>query len=187
MKGVVKQIARNGSRWMIVKGEDGIKYFIGKDALINPKQYKRYAYTGNIVVFDKDTSQEWRLPHGCNATLAEIADPHKEEKRIRGIEREQRRIENEERKRQNREKNELLRTRAEQRREYEASNTWYWVQRFDGETWKPVCSTETGLPLRYRDSAEAKDKAKELRITNAEARFRIAKSIGMAMTVKTSH
>lgn len=182
MKGIITKLAHDGSKWVVAKGEDGIEYFIGCNSLINPKQYKHYAYKGNLIVFDKDTSQEWRLPHGCNATLAEIADPNKEQKRRNYVESEMRRIENEERKRQAREKQEELRKRAEQRRAYEADNTWYDIQRHDG-TWKPVL--HGSVPLKCRGLDKAREKLKELRSADAGTKYRCVKSIGLTMVVRS--
>lgn len=183
MRGIITNKARNGSKWIIVKGEDGIKYFIGCMSFVNPKQYKRYAYKGNLVVFDKDTSQEWDLPHGCNATLAEIIDPHKEERRIRAIEHEERRLANEERKRQAKERNELLKARADQRRAYEAANTWYEIQYYRaGEGWKPVYYK--GLPVKCNGFDNAERRLEEIRrIDPFSTKYRCVKSIGLAVTV----
>ena len=100
MKGIITQKARDGSRWFIAKGEDGIDYFIGCHSLVRPKQYNHYAFTGNTVTFDKDTSKFYRIPHGCNAVLTEVADPNKGAKRFRAAANKQRRLANEGRKRQ---------------------------------------------------------------------------------------
>ena len=182
MKGIITKIAHDGSRWMVAKGEDGIEYFIGCSSLINPKQYKHYAYKGNLVVFDKDTSREWRLPHGCNATLAEIADPNKEQKRLNWIEREKARLENEEKKRVARERQETLRKRAELRREYEARNVWYEIQYFSKDGWKPVY--RKGLPLKCNGIDNAKQKLAEIRLADPfKTKYRYVKSIGLAVTV----
>lgn len=179
MKGIITKIAHDGSRWMVARGEDGVEYFIGCKNLINPKQYKHYAYKGNLVVFDKDESQEWRLPHGCNATLAEIADPNREQKRLNWIAAEKARLEKEERKRQEREKQAILKARADQRREFEANNTWWYIQQFSDGEWKPVYSG--AVPLKYRSLEEAKAKIREL---DAGARYRVVKRAGLAVTVR---
>ena len=180
MKGIIVKTAYDGRRWLVAKGEDGVEYFIGYSNLVNPKQYKRYAYKGNMVVFDKDESQEWRLPHGKNATLAEIIDPNKEQKRLRYIENEKARMANEEKKRLTRERQELLKARADQRREYEASNTWYEIQWFNGCGWQPYCVK--GLPLKCRSIEDARAKIRELKETYG-VKARGVKSIGMVITV----
>ena len=98
MRGTIVQRAYDGRKWCIVKGEDGTEYFFSYKALVNPKQYKHYSWVGNEAVFDKDESDEWRLPHAKNVILAEIRDPNRREKYLRKVEAEKAHLEKEERK-----------------------------------------------------------------------------------------
>jgi len=181
MRGTIIQRAYDGRRWCIVKGDDGIEYFFNYKALVNPKQYKHYSWVGNEAVFDKDESDEWRLPHAKNVILAEIRDPNRREKYLRKVEAEKAHLEKEERKRVNAERQAMLKARADRRREYEANNTWYEVQYFSETGWKPVC---LGIPARYRSLAEAKQAIEEVKKCSlSNLKYRCVKTLGLTMTV----
>ena len=184
MKGVIIQRAYDGRRWCIVKGEDGTEYFFSYKALVNPKQYKHYSWIGNEVVFDKDESDEWRLPHAKNVILAEVRDPNRKEKYLNAIASQEAHLAKEERKRANAERQAMLKARAYRRREYEANNTWYEVQYFSDTGWKPVHSH--GTSIRRRTAEEARQVIKELKECNLVGggfKYRLVKTRGYTMTI----
>lgn len=184
MRGIITRRAYDGRRWCLVKGEDGIEYFFSYKALANPKQYKHYSWIGNRAVFDKDESEEYRLPHAKNVVLAEVKDPNRREKYLNAIASQEAHLAKEEKKRIAREKQAVLKERADRRREYKAQNTWYDIECFSDIGWKPVCSS--GVPLKYRRMEDAKQKIAELRRISPDTRFRFVKSLGLAMTVHGS-
>ena len=184
MKGVITQRAYDGRRWCIVKGEDGTEYFFSYKALVNPKQYKHYSWIGNEAVFDKDESDEWRLPHAKNVILAEILDPNRKEKYLHKVEAEKAHLAKEERKRANAERQTMLKARADRRREYEANHTWYEVQYFSVNGWKPVKSQ--GTIVRRKTPEEARQIIRELKECNLVGggfKYRLVKTTGYTMTV----
>lgn len=182
MKGIITKKAYNGKRWVIVKAEDGAEYFIGNYGFAKPKQYNRYSWVGNMVVFDKDELGDFRIPHGRNAIFAEILDPNREQKRLNYEAHERARMENEEKRRVNRERQELLKKRADQRREYEARNTWYEIQYYSVAGWKAV--HRRGLPVRFRGMEEAKKELAKIRLLDPlKSKYRLKKNIGLSITV----
>jgi hypothetical protein len=178
MRGVIVKKAYDGRRWVIVKADDGVEYFIGHYGFAKPKQYKKYSWIGNEVVFDKDVLGDFRIPHGRNAIFAEILDPNREQKRLNYEAAEKARLANEEKRRVSRERQEVLKKRADLRREYEAHNTWYEVQYFSKETgWHPVRA------MMFRELSEAKNKLSEIRsLDPLNTKYRIKKRIGLVIT-----
>ena len=183
MKGIVVKKAYDGNKWLIIRGEDGVEYFARLSSLVDQKQYTRYGWKGNLAVFDKDDSEDFRIPHAKNVILARVADPDREKKRLRWIENEKARLEKEERRRVNRDKQELTMARARQRKEYEAKNTWYEVQRFTDDGWETVL--HAGLPARHMDIAEARKKIADLKREFPGTRYRFVKHIGLVMSVRS--
>lgn len=182
MKGTIIKKAYNGKRWVVVKTEDGEEYFIGNYGFAKPKQYNRYSWVGNMVVFDKDELGDFRIPHGRNAIFAEILDPNREQKRLNYEARERARLEKEERKRVNREHQALLKQRADQRREYEANNVWYELQYYSESGWQPV--RQKGLPVKRREIEEIRKKLAEIRLLDPfNTKYRIKKNIGLTITI----
>ena len=184
MRGIITKRAHDGRRWCLVKGEDGIEYFFSYKALVNPKQFKHYSWIGNRAVFDKDESEEWRLPHAKNVVLAEMKDPNRREKYLHKLADIEAHLAKEEKKCIARDNQEVLKERADRRREYEAQNTWYFVEYFSDIGWKLAYSA--GLPIKCKTVESAKQKIAELKSISPDTRFRFVKQFGVAMTVHSN-
>ena len=173
MRGVIKEHGHDGRRYIIVEGEDGFSYFIGIDKFADRRQYKKYSWKGNSVVFDIDESPDYETPHGKNAVLVEMKDPYRHERIASRIASQKAHEENVEKKRVARERQERLEERAAAKREYESANTWYLAQKWKDGEWVTVQC--------FKTREEAVSLVSELK---TKGRGRFIKRVGLTMTVR---